>query len=335
MVGKHARNNASRSRAAVRSKHVDWPALDYDLWKETYQTLHRWIQIIGKLRTCKSEWVNHSWNSTFYLTPYGLTTSAIADGARSFSVDFDFCAHQLIFQTSEGKRLVLPLKSESVASFYKKVMGALAYFEIAAAFDPHPNELPDAVAFFEDRIHQTYVPSQAYNFWQVMVRISPVFKLFRSDFIGKCSPVHFFWGGFDLAVTRFSGRTAPLHPGGVPHLSDKIVRDAYSHEVSSCGFWPGNEIYPHAAFYSYAYPEPKGLKDYLIEPDSAFYHPDLQEFILPYDLVRSTASPETELMRFLKTTYRAAADLGKWNREALEDSPYLSELKSGRFINKI
>lgn len=304
-----------------------WPSLSYEDWKETYQTLHRWTQIVGKLRLCKTEWINHSWNSTLYVTPVGMTTSPFRDGDRSVSVDFDFSSQQLIFLTSEGDKVSFALQNESVASFFERFRGALKYLKIEADFEPHPNELEDATPFVKDTAHTTYIPSQARNFWQVLVGADQVLKRFRSDFLGKCSPVHFFWGSFDLAVTRFSGRVAPVHPGGVPHLPDRVTREAYSHEVSSCGFWPGNEIYPHAAFYSYTYPEPKGFKDYHIEPEAAFYHDELREFILPYEDMRTSASPEEDIMRFLKSTYVAAAELGGWDRAALENGKFFLDVR--------
>jgi hypothetical protein len=245
------------------------------------------------------------------------------------SVDLDFSQHQVIFVKSDGFRVSFPLKQETVASFYRRFKDALEYLDIKTEFDPHPNELAEDTAFFADTIHGTYITSQAQRFWQILVRVDQVMKTFRSEFIGKCSPVHFFWGSFDLAVTRFSGRRAPLHPGGVPHLPDRVAREAYSHEVSSCGFWPGNEIYPHSAFYSYAYPEPKGFKQAKIYPKDAFYHDKLCEFVLPYEAVRNASDPETEVMRFFRSTYETAANLDNWDRDALERSDLLTELRNG------
>jgi hypothetical protein len=313
-----------------------WPSLNYREWNETYQTLHRWTQIIGKMRLSKTEWTNHSWHSTLYATPVGLTTSPIADGSRSFSIDFDFFSHQLVIVTSEGERRSLPLKQESVADFFSRFKQALQALEIEVQIYPHPNETPDALAFFADTTHASYQSERVQEWWRVMVAADLWLKRFRSTFVGKCSPVHFFWGSFDLAVTRFSGRPAPVHPGGVPNIPDRVVREAYSHEVSSCGFWPGNETYPHAAFYSYAYPEPTGFARARVEPKAAFYHEGLHEFILPFEAIRTSLSPEDDALRFFNSTYRAAADLGGWDRPALETSRFLADLRmSGRSPRKI
>lgn len=306
---------------------TSWPKLEYLEWKATYETLHRWLQIVGKLRLCKSPWANHSWNTTFYVTARGFTTSAIPLGERALTVDFDFIDHQLLFQDSLGKNYVLPLQSESVAAFYSKFLKGLAAMEVEASFSPAPNEVSDATPFAQDIFHATYDRAAAHRCFQVMIRVHNVLQEFRSNFVGKSSPVHFFWGSFDLALTRFSGRKAPEHPGGVPHLSNDVVREAYSHEVMSCGFWPGNEMYPEAAFYAYAYPEPTGFSKAQINPPQAFYHPVLREFILPYEVVRNSADPQKVLMSFLESTYRAAANIGNWDRELLEVSPYLFKLK--------
>jgi len=306
---------------------TSWPKLDYSEWKATYETLHRWLQIVGKLRLCKSPWTNHSWNTTFYINSRGLTTSAIPLDDRVLTVDFDFIDHQLIFQDSIGKNFTILLQSESVASFYSRFLEALTVMEVKPTFDPHPNEVSDATAFDEDTIHATYDPLHVHQCFQVLVRAHNVLQDFRSNFVGKSSPVHFYWGSFDLAVTRFSGRRAPEHPGGVPHLSNEVVREAYSHEVMSCGFWPGNELYPQAAFYAYAYPEPQGFSKARITPSEAFYHQDLHEFILPYDSVRTSSDPHSALMKFLDSSYRAAANIGGWDRDILEVSPHLFKLK--------
>lgn len=304
-----------------------WPDLDDEELRETYQTLHRWVQIVGKVRLTKTPCMNHSWHSTLYVTPSGLTTSAIPHEDGSFSVDFDFIDHSLRFTVSDGTKLALPLRNESVAAFSARFNETLLFLGINAAFDPHPNELPDAIPFFEDTVHATYIPEQAHDLWKVLVRTDQVLRGFRSEFLGKCSPVHFFWGSFDLAVTRFSGRPAPEHPGGVPHLPDDVTKEAYSHEVSSCGFWPGNDAFPHAAFYSYAYPEPPGFREAHIEPPEAFYHSGLREFILPYEAVHKSPDPGDLLRSFFRSTYIAAADLGSWDRAALEESPFLQTLK--------
>jgi hypothetical protein len=301
-----------------------WPELEYETWKPTYQTVHMWSQIVGKIRACKEPWANHSWYSTLYVTPRGLSTSAIPDGDRNFSVGLDFLKHRLHIQTSDDRSMQFSLQGEPIAIFFERVMTALKELGIETNFDLHPNEVMDNTSFTKDTRPRVYKPEQAQNCWQVLVPINNVLKEFRSRFIGKCSPVHFFWGGFDIAVTRFSGKRAPEHPGGIPHLSDRITREAYSHEVSSCGFWPGNEMYPHAAFYSYAYPEPPGFSTAKIQPAGALYHSTMREFFLPYDEVRNSQDPAGTLLNFLQSTYEAAANLGGWDRKLLEESSYLT-----------
>lgn len=304
-----------------------WPELDYAQWRPTYETLHRWLQIAGKLRICKSPWANHSWNSALYITSRGLTTSPIPLGDRSLTVDFDLFDHQVIFQDSDGTNFVMLLQNETVASFYERFMEALEIFNVSPTFTRTPNEVMDAIPFDKDTTHCTYNPVDAHNCFQVMVRVSNVLQEFRSEFVGKSSPVHFFWGSFDLAITRFSGRRAPDHPGGVPHLSDEVVREAYSHEVMSCGFWPGNDQYPKAAFYAYAYPEPENFSRTRINPGEAYYHKGLREFILDYDKVRTSNDPAGVVKSFIDSAYRAVADLGHWDREMLEVSPHLARIK--------
>ncbi len=303
-----------------------WPPLKYDEWKPTYDTLHRWIQIIGKLRMSQSPWLNHSWNSTFYVTSCGLTTSAIPLGERNLTIDFDFMSHKLIFQDSWGQIFAMNLRNESVASFYARFLEVMSSFNITPVFSSAPNEVMEAIPFREDTVHRTYIPEHAFNLFQVLVRVSNIFQEFRADFVGKSSPVHFFWGSFDLAVTRFSGREAPLHPGGVPNLSDRVVKEAYSHEVMSVGFWPGNEMYPQAAFYAYAYPEPDDFQVIPV-PSGAYYHNDLHEFVLDYDVVRNSEDPTALVKEFLQSTYYGAADFGRWERESLEHSRPLDELR--------
>ncbi len=303
---------------------TEWPSLDYSDWIETCKTLHLWTQIVGKVRLSKEPWTNHSWHSTLYVSSRGLTTSAISNGQKTFSLDFDFINQSLLIESSDGGYLNFPLQAETISQFYNRVMSSLHELRIEAVFDPHPNETPDNLSFPEDFRARIYNPERAYNFWQVLVRVNNVFKEFRSGFVGKCSPVHFFWGSFDLAVTRFSGRRAPLHPGHITHLPDRVVREAYSHEVSSCGFWPGNEAYPHSAFYSYAYPEPTDFSKAEIHSSSAFYHPNMREFVLSYDDVRNSKNPSQTLLTFLQSTYDAAATLGLWNRDLLEESSYRS-----------
>lgn len=306
---------------------MTWPELNYSEWKPTYETLHRWVQIIGKLRLSQSPWANHSWNSTLYLTSRGFTTSPLPLDERNLTVDLDFIEHRLVIQDSTGRFFEMPLMDESVATFYRRFMDALSLFDVTPVFGVTPNELPDAIPFDQDYIHGTYDRLQAFDCFRALIRVSNVLQEFKSEFVGKCSPVHFFWGSFDLAVTRFSGKRAPEHPGGMPHISDDVVKEAYSHEVMSCGFWPGNEMYPHAAFYAYAYPEPKGFSSARIMPPEAYYHPDLKEFILDYETVRISIDPAKTIKSFFDTAYRATADLGKWDRDILEVSPYLSKMR--------
>lgn len=306
---------------------MEWPKLEYSEWKATYETLHRWLQIVGKLRMCKSPWANHSWNTALYLSSRGLTTSAIPLGDRNLTIELDFFEHKIVFDDSFGKHFELNLESESVASFYKRFNDAMKLLEVHPTFDPSPNEVMDAIPFGKDETHCTYNKDHAFNCFQVLVRVSNVLQDFRADFIGKSSPVHFFWGSFDLAVTRFSGRRAPQHPGGIPHLSDDVVREAYSHEVISCGFWPGNEMYPHAAFYAYAYPEPEAFSEVRVMPMEAFYHRDLHEYILDYEKVRTSENPAQKILQFFNCVYREAAFLASWDRIALEISPELTTLR--------
>jgi hypothetical protein len=295
-----------------------WPSLPLEAWGETYATVHRWMQIVGKVRLACTPWVNHSWHVTLYVTARGLTTSAIPFEQRTFQIDFDFVTHRLIVQTSDGETGSVALAPQSVAVFYRRVMDSLEQLGLPVKINPKPNEVPDAIHFDRDEVHRAYDADYANRFWRVLAQADRVLKRFRAGFIGKCSPVHFFWGAPDLAVTRFSGRPAPPHPGGVPNLPDWVAREAYSHEVSSCGFWPGGGPVPHAAFYAYAYPEPDGFAAAPVKPEAAFYSPDLREFILPYDAVRESPTPDATLLDFLQTTYEAAADLGKWDRAALE-----------------
>ena len=307
---------------------VSWPHLEYQDWKPTYETLHRWLQIVGKLRMCKSPWLNHSWNTTLYVTSRGLSTYAIPLGERNLTVEFDFIDHLLILKDSLGKNLSMVLQDEPVAAFYERFLDALKIIDVQITFNPAPNEISDATPFYDDLHHKNYEPLDAHNCFQTLVRIANVLEDFRADFIGKSSPVHFFWGSFDLAVTRFSGRRAPEHPGGVQHLSDAVVQEAYSHEVMSCGFWPGNEVYPHAAFYAYAYPEPEGFSKARIYPSEAFYHPNLQEFILDYEVVRKSENPQSTLRSFIQSAYEAVATLANWDRDELEKSLPLEKMRT-------
>jgi hypothetical protein len=273
---------------------------------------------VGKVRLVSLPWLNHSWHVTLYVTARGLTTGPMPHGARTFQIDFDFIDHQLSVRTSDGRVRYLALKPRSVADFYGELMAALRELGIETTIYPRPNELADVTPFAVDKGHAAYDADAAHRCWRVLAQADRVFTDFRSRFIGKCSPVHFFWGAFDLAVTRFSGRTAPQHPGGMPHLPDWVAREAYSHEVCSAGFWPGDARYPAPAFYSYAYPEPQGYRDASVQPADAGYNSTLGEYLLPYDAVRTAASPDMAVLEFLQSTYEAAADLARWDRPALE-----------------
>jgi hypothetical protein len=298
-----------------------WPALPYQAWKDTCVTLHLWAQIVGKVRLTLTPWVNHSWHATLYVTARGLTTSPIPyDDGRAFQIDFDFIDHALFVRASDGAERRLPLRAQPVAEFHDALLAALSELEMPVRIHGSPNEVPDPIPFREDREHAAYDHEYAQRLWRVLVQVDRVFKQFRTSFLGKVSPVHLFWGSFDLAVTRFSGRSAPLHPGGLPHLPDAITREAYSHEVSSAGFWPGGGGLD-AAFYSYAYPAPDGFTDARVAPEAAHYDDALGEFLLPYDAVRCSSDPDATLLAFLESTYRSAADLGRWDREALECPP--------------
>jgi hypothetical protein len=295
-----------------------WPALPLDAWRDTQETLHLWTQIIGKIRLIQTPWFNHSWHVPLYVTARGLTTTTIPYRDRVFEIRLDLIDHQATIEASDGDTASFPLKPQSVADFYNRLMTELETLDIRVRIHRTPNEIPDSIPFDQDTSHHSYDPEYVNRFWRVLVQADRVMKRFRADFIGKCSPVHLFWGALDLAVTRFSGRPAPQHPGGIPNLPDWITREAYSHEVSSCGFWPGGGPIPYAAFYSYAYPEPAGFKDAVIKPAAAYYSPDFREFVLPYDAVREAESPDDMLLDFFQTTYEAAANLGKWDRSALE-----------------
>jgi Family of unknown function (DUF5996) len=295
-----------------------WPDLPYEVWRESCATLQLWTQIVGKIRLSQTPWLNHSWHVTLYVTARGLTTSPIPLGERNFQIDFDFIGHVLRVEVSGGAQRQLPLRPQAVADFYAAVMATLADLGIRVKINERPNEVPNPIRFSQDRAHAVYVPEYAHRFWRALLQVDRVFKLFRSGFIGKCSPVHFFWGSFDLAVTRFSGCRAPPHPGGVPNLPDDVVREAYSHEVSSAGFWPGGGVIEYPAFYSYAYPEPPKFRLATVHPKAAFYSEELREFILPYDGVRTAAAPDETLLEFLQSTYEAAAEAGNWDRAELE-----------------
>ncbi len=297
-----------------------WPELPLAAWQDTRDTLHLWTQMAGKVRLALTPWLNHSWHVTLYVTARGLTTSPIPWKSGSFQIDFDFLDHVLWIRTSEGHFRLLMLKPMSVAEFYEDLMIALRELGVAVAINPMPCEILDCIPFDRDTAHKSYDGEYAQRFWRVLSSAHEVFGEFRTGFLGKASPVHFFWGSFDLAVTRFSGRTAPKHPGGVPHLPNAVAQEAYSHEVSSAGFWPGGGGSPveYAAFYSYAYPAPDGFAAAKVEPDAAFFSKELGEFLLPYDDMRKARDPDMALMEFLVGTYEAAANLAKWVRKALE-----------------
>ena len=301
----------------MSSKSDAWPELPYAAWADTAATLHLWTQIIGKVRLALTPWVNHGWQVPLYVSARGLTTSPMPYGAEVLELEFDFIRHRLLARTSSGTERALALEPQSVAAFHARVLELLASLGMRVSISERPCELPDPLRFSADEIHRAYDATAVARFWRALLQVDRVFKLFRTGFLGKVSPVHFFWGSFDLAVTRFSGRSAPLHPGGVPGLADAITREAYSHEVSSAGFWPGSASFPQAAFYSYAYPEPPGFRE---RPATAAarYEATLGEFILPYERVQAAADPEAVLLEFLSGTYAAAADTGRWDRGALE-----------------
>lgn len=296
-----------------------WPSLPtLSHWQDTCETVHLWTQIVGKIRMSQMPWVNHSWHVPLYVTVRGLSTSLVPHGDRSFEIEFDFGAHRLRIETSGGDRESLELRPMSVARFYEEVMGALAKLGIRPDIWTTPVEIPGPVVPFpEDETHAAYDEDAVERYWRALLQVQRVFLAFRARFSGKVSPIHFFWGAFDLAVTRFSGRTAPPHPGGAPNCADWVMREAYSHEVSSAGFWPGTGV-GEAMFYSYAYPEPEGFADRGVEPAEATYHRELGEFVLPYEVVRKAKHPDATLLAFLQSTYEAAAESAAWDRRALE-----------------
>jgi hypothetical protein len=304
---------SSPDSGAARGGRAVWPELPLAEWKDTLATLHMWTQVVGKVRLAQTPLVNHWWNVPLYLSPRGLTTSAIPYGPRSFEIVFDFIEHELVVEDSDGRVERLALAPRTVAEFYREVMAALGRLDLAVKIWTTPVEIPDPVPFERDTQHASYDPVYAERFWRVLLAAGKVFEEFRGRFLGKCSPVHFFWGSFDLAVTRFSGRRAPEREG-----ADPITREAYSHECISHGFWPGGGAVTGAAFYSYTAPEPPGLAARPVRPSAAFYSQEMKEFLLMYDDVRASAAPEDSLMEFLQSTYEAGADLAGWDRPALE-----------------
>ncbi|WP_280248303.1 DUF5996 family protein [Nocardia abscessus] len=296
-----------------------WPALRVDSWTPTRETLHMWTQIVGKIRLSRAPLVNHWWQVTFYVSPRGLTTSAIPHEAGCFDIEFDFLDHRLHIRSSDGRTRQVALEPKPVAAFYGETIDALGELGIPVHIQGRPNEVEPAIPFAEDYEHRSYDAAAATLFWRQLIAADRVMHQFRSGFLGKVSPVHFFWGAMDLACTRFSGRAAPRHPGGAPNCGDWVMVEGYSHELSSCGFWPGGGA--EGAFYAYAYPEPDGFSDYHVGPREAFYSTELRQFLLPYEAVRTAEAPESALLEFLDTTYTAAAALGHWDRSALEADP--------------
>jgi hypothetical protein len=291
-----------------------WPELRYPDWRDSGTTLQLWSQIVGKLRLALTPWLNHGWQVPLYVSARGLTSSAMHAGdGRLVEVGFDLVDHRLAIRSSDAAERGFALGPMSVAAFHRRFMAELAALGIEARIHPRPNEVPDPIPFADDETHAAYDAAAVHACWRALAQADRVFRRFRSGFLGKASPVHLFWGAFDLAVTRFSGRPAPLHPGGIPGLPDAVTREAYSHEVSSAGFWPGSDAYPQAAFYSYAYPAPAGFATAKVEPAGAFWSAEMGEWLLPYEAVRSAGDADAFLLQFLQTTWRAAADLGRWD----------------------
>jgi hypothetical protein len=295
-----------------------WPELPYSAWRDTCSALHLCTQVVGKVRLAQTPWRNHGWHVALYVTARGLCTSSIPHGDRSFEMELDFVEHVLEIRVSDGRRERIPLEPQTVADFYAKVMRTLAALGLPVSINDYPCEIPGAIRFSNDVTHRPYDKEYAHRFWQVLLRADHVMKRFLTGFLGKSSPVHFFWGSFDLAVTRFSGRRAPDFTAKVPGLATSVMREAYSHEVSSAGFWPGGNGIDYAAFYSYAYPAPAAFKTQPVQPAAAAFNESLGEFLLPYDAVRTAADPERTLLSFLQSTYEAAAITGQWDRSALE-----------------
>ena len=298
-----------------------WPALPYAAWRDTCINLQLRAQIVGKIRLVQTPWLNHSWHVTQYVTARGLTTGPIPYEDRVFQIELDFIEHRLVLQASDGRTQSLALVEQPVADFYRAVMGLMRECGLEIRINRMPNEVPDPIPFDEDHQHRAYDAQAVERFWRALLQIDRVFRLFRSSFLGKVSPVHFFWGSFDLAVTRFSGRPAPLLQSSAPGLPVAVAREAYSHEVSSAGFWPGGSGVDEAAFYSYAYPQPTGFGTSRVQPAETYYHEELGQFLLPYEVVRTSRSPDETLLAFLQSTYLAAADGAGWDRAGLECAP--------------
>ena len=294
-----------------------WPELPFEEWSDTAATLHMWTQIVGKIRLVQGPWINHSWGVSLYVTPRGLTTSTMPHGEGTFQIDFDFIDHRLLILASDGQSRQLSLEPRTTADFYTELMAQLSDLDLAVDISARPNEVEPAIPFAQDRVHASYDPAAVHRFWQVLVSVDQVFRRFRAGFLGKSSPSHFFWGSFDLAVTRFSGRTAPEHPGGYPNMPLDVMREAYSHEVSSAGFWPGSDEAPFPIFYSYAYPTPEGFAEAAVQPAAAAWNTELGEFVLPYEDVRTAVDPSEALTAFLESTYEAAAKAANWDLAGL------------------
>jgi hypothetical protein len=303
---------------ADTSRNQDWPDLTLSAWEDTRDTFHMWTQVVGKIRLALEPMVNHWWQVPLYVSARGLTTSLMHAGALGVEIEFDLIDHDLDIRTSDGRSRQIALEPRSVASFYAATMAALRDLGIPVTILARPVEVVEAIPFANDEQHHAYDAAAAQRFWRALVQVQRVMVRFRGEFVGKTSPVHFFWGGPDLAVTRFSGRRAPKHPGGVPHCADWVQELAYSHEVSSCGFWPNGSA--EGTFYSYAYPQPEGFADWPVTPDAAYYDTQMGEFLLPYAAVRTADDPDAVLLSFFESTYEAAAELGKWDRAALESA---------------
>jgi hypothetical protein len=295
-----------------------WPPLPLDSWRDTYTTLHMWTQVVGKTRLALAPMENHWWQVAMYVTPRGLTTSPMPHGKRTFAVDFDFLDHELRVTTSDGASRTLPLIPRSVADFYAAYVALLDSLDLKVKIWPVPVEVENSIRFPDDHVHASYDADSAGRFWRLLMQADRVLKRFRGRFLGKASPVHFWWGGFDLAATRFSGRRAPPYPGGVPNVGSWVMEEAYSHECSSLGFWPGGGPIAEPVFYAYAYPEPDGFRSYPIKPAAARWSEEMREFVLPYEAVRTAPSPDEAVLDFAQSTYAAAADRASWDRAALE-----------------
>lgn len=324
LASRPARHKSQEPRAASDGQRAmgpvsapQWPDIAYEKWRDTCATLHMWTQIVGKIRLAQTSWVNHSWHAALYVTARGLTTSPIPCGQRVFQIDFDFIDHRLLVHVSDGASRAMRLTPLSVAAFHRQLFDHLSDLGLHVRISGTPNEVAGPIPFAEDEVHTSYDAEAVTRFWRALVQADRVLKQFRDGFVGKSSPVHFFWGSFDLALTRFSGRAAPQHPGGVPNCPDWVTREAYSHEVSSFGFWPGNDASPYPAFYAYAYPEPPGYGS-ATRPVVGEYNATFREFLLPYETVRRSPSADTTLLAFFQDCYVAAADLGHWDRAALE-----------------